>query len=282
MHDVPHQPGATLAISASLRVVLLLALTLALGPGVAAAQDALPRLPCGGTAPLPAFPATSALGAAPAAVQAWQAGRRPRWTPPACTGWTAGPGQDFRNMVALAGRIQLAGSADQLLDRFGAISMLPGVRYWSTSDGGWRPLVLTASALNGPDPGQHRADFTAVELRSGRDAYFVQHDSRSSNDVVYRMRVLESSLDRIVVGIENVTSIRVVVVTLFQPGALQVVHILHRLSPTSWGYYSLSRTTQEGSSSMAGGHEASYVNRTAALYRFIAGVPTDLDPPVAR
>jgi hypothetical protein len=226
--------------------------------------------------------AAAAPDAAPAVVQVWQAGQGPRWTPPACTGWAAGPGQGFRTLVALAGRIQLVGSADQALDRFGAISLLRGVRYWSTSDGAWRPLVSSASALDAPDLGRRRADFTAAELRSGRDAYFVQHDSRSSGDVVYRMRVLEGGADRIVVATENVSPVRLMVVTLFQPGALQAVHILQRLSPTSWGYYGLSRTTEDGSSSLAGGHEASYVNRAAALYRFVAGVPTDRDPPMAR
>ena len=144
-------------------------------------------------APVPAYPATSTPAAAPAVVQIWQAGQGPRWTAPACTGWSAGPGQGFRALVALAGRIQIVGGADPLLDRFGAISMLRGVRCWSTSDGGWRPLASSASAFDGPDPGWRRVDFTAAELRSGRDAYFVQHDSRSSNDVVYRMCVLESS-----------------------------------------------------------------------------------------
>ena len=280
MHGPLHQPGAVRAISAALGAVLLLGL--AFCPGVAAAQDALPRPPCGEAAPFPAYPAASAPGAAPAAAQAWQAGQGPRWTPPACTGWAAGPGQGFRTLVALAGRIQLAGGTDQLLGRFGAISMLRGVRYWSTSDGAWRPLVSSASALDGPDPARRRADFTAAELHGGQSLYFVQHDSRSSGDVVYRMRILESGPDRIVVATENVTPIRLMVVTLFQPGALQTVQILQRLSPTSWGYYGLSRTTQEGTSSLAGGHEASYVNRAAALFRFIAGVPTDRDPPMAR
>ena len=166
MHDAPHRPGAARAIPATFGAVLLLGL--ACGPRAAVAQDGLPRPPCGGMAPFPAYPA-----AAPAV-------------------------------------------------------------------------------------------------------------SRSSGEVVYRMRVLESGADRIVVATENVSTVRLMVVTLFQPGALQAVHILQRLSPTSWGYYGLSRTTQDGSSSLTEGHEASYVNRAAALYRFVAGVPTDRDPPMAR
>jgi hypothetical protein len=67
MHDVPHQPGAARAISAALGALLLIGL--ACGPGAAVAQDALPRPPCGGMAPFPAYPAADAPGAAPAVVQ---------------------------------------------------------------------------------------------------------------------------------------------------------------------------------------------------------------------
>ena len=38
----------------------------------------------------------------------------------------------------------------------------------------------------------------------------------------------------------------------------------------------------EGASSFAVGREASYVNRTAALYRLVAGIPSDAEPPPAR
>jgi len=117
MHNSFHQPDAVRAISAALGAVFLLGLVL--GPGVAAAQNVLPRPPCGEGAPFPAYPADSAPGAAPAVVQAWQAGQGPRWTPPGCTGWAAGPGQGFRTLVALAGRIQLSGGADQVLGHFG-------------------------------------------------------------------------------------------------------------------------------------------------------------------
>lgn len=249
----------------------------------AAAQDALPRLPCGTAASFPAYPADAAPGVAPAVVRAWQAGDgSPPWTPPACTGWAAAGGHGFRTLIALAGRIRLAGNGvDRLLGRFGAVSMLRGARYWSVSDGGWRPLVSDASALDGPDADRHRPDFTAAELGSGRDFYFVQSDGRSSGGVVYRLRVRESGPDRLVVQTENVTPIRLAVFTLFRPGALQAVHFLRRLSPTDWAYYGLSRTIEEGSSPLTGGHEASFVNRAAALFRFLAGVPTDRDPPMA-
>lgn len=264
-------------------VTLLLA-CLPAGTSTAATQEALPQPPCE-TAPFPSYPAEATPGSAPAMVRAWQAGTElPRWTPPACTGWSPGSGQGFRVLVALAGRIVVApgAGAEELLGRFAAVSRLGAVRYWSTSDGEWRPLVTDAAALVGPDPARRRGDFSASELLGGRAAYFVQHDSRSSGEVVYRIRVLDSGLDRLVVQTENVTPVRLLLVTLFQPGALQAVHFFNRLSPTGWGYYSLSRTTEEGSSSLTGGHAASYVNRAAALFRLAAGVPTDGDPPMAR
>lgn len=265
--------------------VMLLAHLAAAHPAAAAGSD-LPRPPCETAAPLPDYPGPTVPRTAPAVVRVWQAGEGlPRWTPPACTGWAAGNGgQGFRVLVALAGRIQIAQSsgADQLLGRFGAVSALREARYWSVSDGAWRPLVTDASALDGPNPARRRRDFAAAELAGGRDAYFVQRDGRSSDGVVYRLRVLQNGQDELVVQTENVTPIRLVLVTLFQPGTLQTVHFLHRLSPTSWGYYSLTRTTEEGSSSLAGGHAASYVNRAAAFFRFVAGVPTDRDPPLAR
>ncbi len=233
----------------------------------------------------PAYPASAAPGTAAAVVRAWQAEKgSPHWVPPACTGWAAEGVHGFGTLVALAGRFELAqgSGTDQILGRFGAISMLRGARYWSVSDGAWRPLVSDASALDGLDPDRRRSDFNAAELGSGRDAYFVQNDGRSSGRVVYRMRVRESGPDHVILQTENVTPITLLVVTLFQPGALQTVQFLHRLSPTSWGYYSLSRATEAGSSSLVGGHVASYVNRAAALFRLAAGVPTDREPPLAR
>ena len=284
---VPTQNACTRAVwlpGRAIRTVLVAALLVGAFAlhASAAVQHDLPHPPCGATAPFPAYPPDATAGVAPANVRAWRTETgSPHWAPPPCTGWAS---DGFRTLVALAGRIQLAqdDAVEQVLSRLGAVSMLRGARYWSVSDGAWRPLVSDASALDGPDPQHRRSDFSAAELRTGRNFYFVQHDSRTSGDVVYRLRVRESGPDHLVVQTENVTRIRLMVVTLFQPGALQTVHFLQQLSPTSWGYYSLSRTTEEGSSSLADGHAASYVNRAAAFYRLLAGVPTDRDPPLAR
>jgi hypothetical protein len=57
---------------------------------------------------------------------------------------------------------------------------------------------------------------------------------------------------------------------------IQVAYFLERRPPGGWNYYSLTRTSPR-----FGGHVASYINRTLAAYRHIAGIPTDRDPPHA-
>ena len=95
------------------------------------------------------------------------------------------------------------------------------------------------------------------------------------------MTVRERSPARVVIAIENLTPVRFLLVTLFAPGALQSVKFFELVSPGVWGVYLLTRTG-EGVRALAGGHEASYVNRAVAIYRHIAGIPTDEEPPAAR
>ena len=258
---------------------LLLMLTASLCPGIARAQ-AGPTPPCGGPAvadPVPAYPPPGQ----PPAVQTWSGGALGKnWLPPVCTGWNA-PG--FRVLAAIAGSFPDGGSETDPggpLDRIGAISRLTGVRYWSVTDGSWQPLVTKATALTGPPPAQPRADFTAAEIAPGRELYYTQKDNRSSGSVTYRIDVLEAGPDRIRITVENVSSIKLVLLTLFGPGDLQSFHSLERRAPDRWAYYGLARTGL-GASRFAAGHERSYENRAVAFYRFLAGIPTDRDPPVA-
>jgi hypothetical protein len=85
---------------------------------------------------------------------------------------------------------------------------------------------------------------------------------------------------RAVIAIENLTPVRYLLVTLFEPGALQSVEFVELVSPGAWGIYLLTRTG-EGVSALVGGHEASYVSRAVAIYRHLAGIPTDEEPPAA-
>ena len=122
----------------------------------------------------------------------------------------------------------------------GAISTLKGLRYWSVTEGGWRTLITSATALSGPDLDHPRPDFTLAEMPSGKELYFAQGDNRAGGDVVYRMRVGEVSPTRLIVAIENVTPVRRFMLTLFNPGDLQSLHFLERQGPNVWSHYGLA------------------------------------------
>ena len=243
--------------------------------GNAASQEE-PRPPCGGAGASP-YPSYTPVGTPPA-VSVWAKGDAALWTPPACVGWPSS--QRFKLIVALAGSFRPDGGADDLLTRFGAISTMLGLRYWSVTDKGWRVLITAAAALDAPNAKRRRPDFSLAEMKSGADLFFAQDDSRSSGAVVYRLRVLERGTDRIVIETENVDPIRAFIITLFPPGSLRATYFLERRGPGAWSFYGVSGTGSEASA-LADGHEASYVNRAAALYRYFTGVPGDTEPPAA-
>jgi hypothetical protein len=231
-----------------------------------AAAESPPRPPCDGAGPLPPY---AKPGAAPA-IQIWapsEAGSA--WTPPPCTGWSA---KSAGLLVALAAQFSHGGQADALLLRFGAISSLKGLRYWSVTESAWRTLITDAVALNGPDLGAKRGDFTLAELRSGKALYFAQSDNRASGAVVYRMDVKDIGPTRLVVAVENVSPVRKLMLTLFEPGDLQSLHFLERAGPKGWSYYGLAWASETRASRLAV-PEASYVNRAKALYGHLAGLP---------
>jgi hypothetical protein len=242
---------------------------------VAGARAAGPLPPCTDLA-APAYPPVEA---APA-IAVWHSAalEQIRWQPPLCTGWPAASRSNL--VVALAGSFRFEGKISDLLARAGAISRLRDVRYWSATDKKWRPLAYEASALTGPDAKSRRGDFSATDMIKDAELYYSENDTRTG-EAVYRLRVYENTPDRAVLASENITPIRRYFVTLFQPGALQSVIFLQRLPPNSVGVYTLSRTG-EGTSVLADSHEESYVNRAVALYRQLAGIKTDQEPPAAR
>jgi hypothetical protein len=228
--------------------------------------ERLPEAPCGAAA----RPAPAAVDAAPAVTLVARAGRDVRWAPPACTGWQ---GDGFRMLVALAGRFRFGGDGDTLLARFGAVSRLTEVDYWSITTGAWKRLVTEAHALDGAR-GARRADFAADELRR-TPGFFSEISGFVTSAVTYRVTVREATNDRLVVVVENTSAMRELMVDLFDPGELQSLYVLERESPAVWTYYSLTRT-RDTASALTEGHAASYVNRAMALFRHHAGDGADL------
>jgi len=251
----------------------LLFMATLLMPFVAGAEGLPLQPPCG----VPPEPAYAAPGMPPA-VGVWNDARlrQDGWRPADCLKWGAG---HTRLAIALAGEFAFSGSLDQLLEHAGKISAHKSIRYWSTTDKAWRNLVSDAGVVDGPQGRAVQPDPTVADLAAGRSIYYFEVGR--SGRAVHRLTVLERTAGRFVLASENVTPIRGILTTAFEPGALQSVTFVDRLGPATWGYYQVIRAT-EGASSMALGAESSYVNRLNALYRDMAGTPTDREPPASR
>ena len=230
-------------------------------------------MPCG-TEPIPAYPGLND----PPVVKTWsklEAGAD--WRPPACTDWTE---VGFTTLVTTVARFRPVSEAGGLLGHIGAISELRGMRYWSTTHKQWRTLIVDAHALTGPQTGQKREDFRADEMTEGKTLYFEQIDNLSGK-AIYRMQILSASPDRLVINVENATTMHYYFVPMFRPGEMQSIYFLDREPENVWRYYGVTRTGKN-SNQMLKGNESSSINRAVAFYRHMAGIPADQEPPAAR
>jgi hypothetical protein len=231
-----------------------------------------PQPPCG-TEPVPAYPGLDE----PAIVKLWNKSDLGRdWRPPACTGWSA---VGFATLVTIAARFRQTSEAEGLLRHIGAISKLAGIRYWSTTHKQWQTLIVDAYALTALQHGQRREDFTPEEMKEGRVLYFQQVDNLVGK-AIYRMHIAEASSDRLVFDVENASTIRYLLITLFHPGEMQSIYFLDRESENVWRYYSMVRTGRNANGLT--GNESSSINRAVAFYRSLVGIPTGQEPPAAR
>jgi hypothetical protein len=107
-------------------------------------------------------------------------------------------------------------------------------------------------------------------MKAGKVLYFEQVDNLSSK-AIYRMQIAEASVDRLVVIVENVSTIRYHFITLFHPDELQSAYFLDRESQDVWRYYSIVRTGTNANRLLVG-NESSAVNRAVAFYRYLEAV----------
>ena len=230
-----------------------------------------PQPPCSG----PAFPAPGPIDGRPA-VAVWSRAdlERDAWRAPACLEWQG----DSRLVAALAARFRSSLSLDEMAERLAAVSHHSQIRFWAVTRREWRPLVVQSWALDRPDPMARRNDPRSAELIPGRDLYYVE-ETEIGGRAVWRLHVIERSADRLVVSTENLTPIRVPLLTLFEPGALQVATVLQR-EDAAFSLYEITRAGA-ASSSFVASYASSYLNRLEAMRRHLAGLPTDRDPPVA-
>jgi hypothetical protein len=255
----------------TLRAALLsLGLVLPFGAAVAG-----PQPPCEGAIGTPS-PAYGPLDGLPAA-GAWRSAdlRREGWQPPACLGWQG----DSRIIAALATRFHSPLSLGAMAERLTAVSGHPSIRFWAAGLREWLPLVVDAWVVDGPNGGMRLSDPSRQALMPGHEFYYTEV-MEVIGQVVFRVRVLEHTRDRLVLATENVTPIRAAVVTLFEPGALQIGSFLDHEEPDDWKLYEITRAAA-ASNFMVAGYPSSYLNRLDAMRRYIVGLPTDRDPPIA-
>jgi hypothetical protein len=267
--DPRHQ---TVARSWTRRRVLFLLLAMLLCQARGYSQLG-PQPPCG-KEPVPPYPGLDDSAVA----KSWSKSEFGRdWKPPACTGWAA---VGFTTLVTTVARFRQTSGAEGLLRHIGAISELAGMRYWSTTHKQWQTLIVDAYALTGSQPSQRRKDFMPEEMKEGQVLYYVQVDNLSGK-ATYRMHIVEASADRLVFDVENVSTMRYLFITLFDPGEMQSIYFLDRESENVWRYYSIVRTGKNANR-LTAGNESSAVNRAVAFYRYLVGIPTGQEPPAAR
>lgn len=238
-------------------------------PTVVAAAPTPPCGPAFAGAPNPAF----GIAGEPPHARIWTEDElgREHWQPPACLHWSG----ETKLAVAVAGTFHA--TAD-VFDRMSDVSAWPGIKYWSVTKQQWRPLVLAAAAVES-GKAIHLTNGLAG-LQPGQQRLFVER-GENSGETTYAMRVLERSDRRMVVAVDNVTPIKVAILTLFEPGALQTVTIVERGDGDIWRTYQITRVGS-GGSSLTLKYRGSFLNRLEAVRRYAAGQPTDQEPPLAR
>jgi hypothetical protein len=106
----------------------------------------------------------------------------------------------------------------------------------------WQRLILDAYASPGPDSAQRRPDFSVDEIAEGRTLFFQQEDN-VFGQAAYRMRIRSASTGRLVFDVENATTIRYLIMPLFEPGQAQSIYFLEQEAAGVWRYYSIARTS---------------------------------------
>ena len=215
---------------------------------LSAAAQAGPVPPCGAS-PTPAFGEVNG----PPQWRMWSADEltAERWQPAACLGWAG----STRFVAAVASRFR---SRDDVFQRLLNIAAWPAIRYWSVSHQSWQPLALSVSAMNG--------------------AEFTERDENGGN-IVYSLRVVQRDATHLVVATENLTPIRILFITAFEPGSLQTVTFIERVGADQWSTYQMTRVGA-GASAFVLGYKGSFLNRLEAVRRYLAGLPAD-QPPLA-
>ena len=238
------------------------------------AAAAEPLAPCGNNP----YPAYASPGPLPT-LALWQVGELPtNWVPPACTGWAPREGGV---VFAVAGRFIHEGSFDALLARAGAFSRQTEIRRWNMKKRRWEQQYKASAALKDPDPASRRTDFKPAEFVIGARLHFVQDAMESLGPIVHEITVRERSAARLVMTTRNTNKGRVYGWPVIDPGGLEGFFVVEHEAGSIWRYYALTRAHILISNAMTPPPEE-HLNKAVSLFRFMAGIPTDAEPPTVR
>ncbi len=230
------------------------------------------RPPCDG----PPQPAYAPPGSAPV-IATWSESDADKaaWQLSPCLRWSAGK---TRMATALAAVLH-APSLDDLLTRYGALSQYKSIRVWSTMHHAWEPFANQAGFTDGPAATVTYPDLKPWDFVTGKEFYYYEIDQRTGR-TIHHLTVGQRTSDRVELITENVTPIVYTLFTVFEARGLRTATFIERRGSQEWGYYQ-TIGVGEGSDFIAVHSASPYVNRLTALYRYMAGVPTDGAPPAA-
>jgi hypothetical protein len=151
------------------------------------------------------------------------------------------------------------------------------MRYWSVTDRRFEVLITDAFAVDGPNPGARRADFTPAEMQVGRELFFVEQDNRSSLPVLYRMKIVEHDAGHLIVDFVNVARVSKLFLTIFDPGDLRTTLFVSARGGDLWQCYALSASNPRVFSALLA-NDKSLTNRLLAFYAHSARMEEALMP----
>lgn len=254
------------------RTLSLLLPLLAGAPAIAAAAGPVP--PCAG-APRPAWPAPGA----PPAVKVWHPEDLRGWRVPACSGLAVPTGAV---LVAISGSFREPGGLGAVLARMGAVSRQRAVLAWDAGRQAWRPMLEDATALTGPDAGARRADFAPAEFRPGARLHFLYDDAEPVGPMVYETLVRAADAGGLALVSRNLDPARLMGFTVADPGDITSQVTVHREAGPGdlMRYYALAAVKLSPMAAAMTPDDA-HINRAVATFRYVAGIPTDTEPPAA-
>jgi hypothetical protein len=255
----------------SVRYVLSAAVFICYATAPAIAADG-PVPPCGGDGTV-----FAELGA-PATVRVWRPDTLGApWVPPTCLQWQV---RDFAAIIAVAGRIGGITDKAQFLKRLTSTTAMKQIQYWSFSRKTWRSLFAEIDTLTGPDRKLTRQDIGIHEIRTGQDYFMWQKENSIASGMVLRGRFNHISQRRIVFEQINLSASHVLWAKILAPREYETVYFLEHESGDVWRYYSLTRFGA-AERPLSEAPLASIINRSVAIYRYLASVPQDREPPAA-